>query len=109
MPSVTMRPCNFFPFQPSSDRQGVWTMTTRARRALIPRLLPVLVMCAITSVTFARPRYVRGQVVPAAGATPQQDVITVNGTAQVKGKPTEVEIGALVSGEAELTNDAMVK
>jgi uncharacterized protein YggE len=84
-------------------------MTTRARRPLIPRLLPVLVMCAITSVTFARPRYVRGQVVPAGGAAPQQDVITVSGTAQVKGKPTEVEIGALVSGEAELTNDAMVK
>ena len=85
-------------------------MTTRARRALIPRLLPVLVTCAITSVTFGRPRFVRGQVVPTgAAAAGQQDVITVNGTAQVKAKPTEVEIGALVSGEAELTNDAMVK
>lgn len=35
--------------------------------------------------------------------------ITVAGTAQVKGKPTEVDIGAIVVGEAELTNDAMVK
>lgn len=35
--------------------------------------------------------------------------ITVSGSGQSKSKPTEVEIGALVSGEAELTNDAMVK
>ena len=35
--------------------------------------------------------------------------ITVSGSGQVKSKPTEVEIGALISGEAELTNDAMVK
>jgi len=84
-------------------------MTTRARRALIPRLLPVLLMCAVTSVSLARPRYVRGQPVPAGAGAPHDDAITVNGTAQVKAKPTEVEIGALVSGEAELTNDAMVK
>ena len=35
--------------------------------------------------------------------------ITVAGTAEVKIKPTQVIIGAVVSGEAELTNDAMVK
>src|SRR5947209_8179241 len=39
----------------------------------------------------------------------QQQGITVSGTGTVKSKPTEVEIGAMVSGEAELTNDAMVK
>ena len=35
--------------------------------------------------------------------------ITVIGSGSAKGKPTEVEIAATVSGEAELTNDAMVK
>ena len=35
--------------------------------------------------------------------------ITVIGSGTAKGKPTEVEIAATVSGEAELTNDAMVK
>jgi uncharacterized protein YggE len=35
--------------------------------------------------------------------------ITVAGTGQAKAKPTVVEIGATVSGEAELTADAMVK
>jgi uncharacterized protein YggE len=35
--------------------------------------------------------------------------ITVTGSGTVKSKPTEVEIGAMVSGEAEITNDAMVK
>jgi uncharacterized protein YggE len=48
-----------------------------------------------------------GVAVPLARA--EQTGITVSGTGQVKSKPTEVEIGALVSGEAELTNDAMVK
>ena len=38
-----------------------------------------------------------------------QPGITVSGSGSVKSKPTEVEIGAMVSGEAELTNDAMVK
>lgn len=38
-----------------------------------------------------------------------QPGITVSGAGSVKSKPTEVEIGAMVSGEAELTNDAMVK
>jgi uncharacterized protein YggE len=42
-------------------------------------------------------------------ARAEQQGITVSGTGQVKSKPTEVEIGAMVSGEAELTNDAMVK
>ncbi len=42
-------------------------------------------------------------------AQADQPGITVAGTATVKSKPTEVEIGAVVSGEAELTNDAMVK
>ncbi len=75
-------------------------------RIFLPRLLPLVVL-ATASVCLARPRFVRAQV--GAGAAPQQDAITVSGTAQVKAKPTEVEIGALVSGEAELTNDAMVK
>jgi uncharacterized protein YggE len=35
--------------------------------------------------------------------------ITVSGSAEVKIKPDQVVIGAVVSGEAELTNDAMVK
>ena len=35
--------------------------------------------------------------------------ITVMGSGNAKGKPSEVEITATVSGEAELTNDAMVK
>ena len=35
--------------------------------------------------------------------------ITVSGTGTVKNKPTQIEIGAMVSGEAELTNDALVK
>jgi uncharacterized protein YggE len=35
--------------------------------------------------------------------------ITVSGAAEVKIKPNQVVIGAVVSGEAELTNDAMVK
>lgn len=35
--------------------------------------------------------------------------ITVTGTGEAKAKPTTVEIGAIVAGEAELTNDAMVK
>lgn len=39
----------------------------------------------------------------------EQPGITVAGSGSVKSKPTEVEIGAMVSGEAELTNDAMVK
>src|SRR5437763_7412178 len=39
----------------------------------------------------------------------QPQGITVSGSGQVKSKPTDVEIGAIVSGEAELTNDAMVK
>ncbi len=43
------------------------------------------------------------------GAHADQSGITVSGAGSVKSKPTEVEIGAMVSGEAELTNDAMVK
>ena len=43
------------------------------------------------------------------GARAEQTGITVSGSGNVKSKPTEVEIGAMVSGEAELTNDAMVK
>ena len=43
------------------------------------------------------------------GAHADQPGITVSGSGSVKSKPTEVEIGAMVSGEAELTNDAMVK
>ena len=35
--------------------------------------------------------------------------ITVAGSGMVKGRPTQVEIGAVVAGEAELTNDALVK
>jgi uncharacterized protein YggE len=35
--------------------------------------------------------------------------ITVSGSGTVKSKPTEIEIGAMISGEAELTNDALVK
>lgn len=35
--------------------------------------------------------------------------ITVSGTAKVMGKPNAVEIGAFVSGDAELTADAVVK
>jgi uncharacterized protein YggE len=42
-------------------------------------------------------------------ARAEQQGISVSGKGEVKSKPTEVEIGALVSGEAELTNDAMVK
>ena len=42
-------------------------------------------------------------------AQAEQPGITVAGSGSVKGRPTEVEIGAMVSGEAELTNDAMVK
>jgi uncharacterized protein YggE len=45
----------------------------------------------------------------ALGSRAEQTGITVSGSGNVKSKPTEVEIGAMVSGEAELTNDAMVK
>jgi uncharacterized protein YggE len=48
-------------------------------------------------------------VFAAAHARAEQPGITVSGSGQVKSKPTEVEIGAIISGEAELTNDAMVK
>lgn len=86
-------------------------ITGIAGRTWMTRVVPVLVCCAAaTSVCVARPRLVRGQVVagaPAPGS--HDDAITVAGSAQVKAKPTEVEIGALVSGEAELTNDALVK
>ena len=39
----------------------------------------------------------------------EQPGITVSGTGLVKSKPTTIEIGAVVAGEAELTNDALVK
>ncbi len=49
-------------------------------------------------------------LIPAKAARGDQPQgITVSGSGQVKSKPTDVGIGAMVSGEAELTNDAMVK
>ena len=42
-------------------------------------------------------------------ASAEQTGITVLGSGVAKGKPTQVQIEATVSGEAELTNDAMVK
>jgi uncharacterized protein YggE len=44
-----------------------------------------------------------------ADAPASNEGITVVGTGEAKAKPTTVEIGAIVAGEAELTNDAMVK
>src|SRR2546423_1681559 len=61
------------------------------------------------------PRYVRRifamvmMLSAAHNARADNAGITVSGSGTVKSKPTEVEIGAIVSGEAELTNDAMVK
>jgi len=78
-------------------------------RGVVSKFVPAMVLSiTVASVCLARPRYVRAQVAP-AGAAAETDAISVTGTAQVKAKPTEVEIGALVSGEAELTNDALVK
>src|ERR1700722_15338081 len=45
----------------------------------------------------------------AAHADDSTNGITVSGTAKVMGKPNAVEIGAYVSGDAELTADAVVK
>jgi uncharacterized protein len=44
-----------------------------------------------------------------AHADDATDGITVSGTAKVMGKPNAVQIGAYVSGDAELTADAVVK
>jgi uncharacterized protein YggE len=44
-----------------------------------------------------------------ADAPASTEGITVTGTGEAKARPTVVEIGAIVAGEAELTNDAMVK
>jgi uncharacterized protein YggE len=60
-----------------------------------------LAVCLLGSVALSTSRALAG--------TSATDGITVAGMAQVKGKPTEVDIGAMVVGEAELTNDAMVK
>ena len=46
---------------------------------------------------------------PAAAADEQGDGITVAGEGEVKGKPTVIEIGATISGNAELAADAIVK
>src|SRR4051812_26150168 len=91
---------------PMSSRAGVVTATAFSPRACsrfvalrtASQLAGYTVALMLCSLTWA-------QTISAQDNTG----ITVAGTAKVAGKPTSVEIPCIVSGDAELTADAIVK
>src|SRR5947207_7984909 len=68
------------------------------------RLIAAAALCVVLSLTLALPARAADEAQGISGAG-----LTVSGTAWGRGKPSVVEIGTTVSGDAELTADAVVK